>query len=67
MTISAGLVEGVEPDRFYLKLDRENDEPLTLFLRADEMLAVVWVCNGALWTAQALEVKCAVGEHGKLS
>ena len=53
---SAGLVEGIEPDTLYLRVRRDGeDEPCMLFLRPDEMQAVAWVCNGALWSAQMLE------------
>jgi len=53
---SAGLVEGIEPDTTYLQLARDGeDEPLTLFLRPDEMLAIIWVCNGTLWSQAMME------------
>jgi len=57
-TFSAGLVEGIEPDTLYLtvKCDGDDeDEPWMLFLRPDEMQAIAWICNGALWSAQMLE------------
>jgi hypothetical protein len=50
MTISSGLVEGIEPDNYYLKFDRDGEEPTTLFLREDEALAVLFVLSGALWS-----------------
>jgi len=55
--ISAGLVEGIEPDRFYLRFEREGEdrEPLTIFMRADEVAAVLFVCGGALWSAMMIE------------
>jgi hypothetical protein len=49
---SAGLVEGVDPDVLYLRLDREKGEPLTLFLRPDELQAIIWVATGALWSLE---------------
>jgi len=55
-TFSAGLVEGIEPDTVYLQLARDGeDEPLTLFLRPDEMLAITWICNGTLWSQAIME------------
>jgi len=53
-TFSAGLVEGAEPDTVYLRVRRDGEEPLTLFLRPDEVLALVWVASGALWSAEML-------------
>ena len=50
-TISAGLVRGIEPDCFYLRFERDGDEPLTIFMREDEVAAVLHVCSGALWSA----------------
>lgn len=47
---SAGLVEGIEPDTLYLRLFR-NDNDWMIFLRQDEMQAIAWICNGALWSA----------------
>lgn len=51
---SAGLVEGIEPDTLYLRLDSEEEEPLILFLRPDEMLAILSVCAGAMWSQEML-------------
>jgi len=53
-TFSAGLVTGAEPDTVYLRMERDGEEPLTLFLRPDEMLALIWVASGALWSAEML-------------
>ena len=53
---SAGLVKGIEPDTLYLQLARDGEErALTLFLRPDEMLAITWICNGALWSQVMME------------
>jgi len=49
------LVEGHAHDTIYLKLERENEEPLTLLLRRDEALAVIWLLGGALWSEQIQE------------
>lgn len=52
---SAGLVKGLEPDVFYLRLEREgNDDPLTILLRPDELMAILWVGNGALWSSEMI-------------
>ena len=56
---STGLVSDVEPDVLYLRLCKDSKEPLTLFLRRDEMQAIAWLCSGALW---ALEI---VGRKGE--
>ena len=47
---SAGLVEGIEPDTLFLRLEKAGEEPTTIFMRPDEMQAVCWVCSGALWS-----------------
>jgi len=49
---SAGLVEGHAHDTIYLKLERGIEEPLTLFLRHDEALTLIWLLSGALWSEQ---------------
>lgn len=56
MTISAGLVAGIEPDTVYLRLERDGQQATTLFLRPDEMLAVIWVASGTLWSAEMLSM-----------
>jgi len=50
--ISAGLVEGAGPDTLYLRFVRDGDEPSTFLLRPDEMMAVLHVGAGALWSAE---------------
>lgn len=54
-TISAGLVEGIEPDEFYLRFERSCGESTTIFLRVDEMLAIIHVCSGAAWSAEVID------------
>ena len=53
--ISAGLVEGIEPDTLYLRFERDGEEPMTIFARPDEFLAVMYVCSGALWSQEMLD------------
>ena len=48
--ISAGLVDGLSPDTIYLRFDRDNDKPTTLVLRPDEVMAIINVLSGALWS-----------------
>lgn len=52
--ISAGLVEGAGVDTVYLRFARGDDEPSTFLLRPDEMLAVLHVGAGALWSAEMM-------------
>ena len=52
---SAGLVTGAEPDTVYLQIEKDGAEPLTLFLRPDEVLALIWVASGALWSRDMME------------
>lgn len=50
-TFSAGAVEGIDPDTLYFMAKRDDqEEPYILFLRPDEMQAIAWLCNGALWS-----------------
>ena len=54
-SVSAGLVEGHEVDTIYLKMDHK-EKPVTLLLREDEALAIVWCLTGAVWC-------CSVQDH----
>jgi len=51
---SAGMVADAEPDTLYFRLVRDGEEPLIILLRPDEMQAIAWVCNGALWSQSVL-------------
>jgi len=55
--ISAGIIEGLEPDTIYLRFDRDNNKPTTFFLRPDESLAIIHVLSGALWSNSLLSKK----------
>jgi len=48
--ISAGFVEADGVDTVYLKLEKDGVKPTTLFLRPDELQAIVWVSSGTLWS-----------------
>lgn len=48
--ISAGLVKGLEPDTVYLRFDKDETKPTTIFLRPDEALAIIHALGGALWS-----------------
>ena len=48
----AGLVEGHEIDTVYFEIERDHAPELTMLLRSDEALALVWVLTGALWSEQ---------------
>ena len=52
---SAGLVTGIEPDTAYLRMEKDGEQPTTLFLRPDEVLALIWVASGALWSRDMME------------
>ncbi len=52
MIISSGLCEGHKFDSVYLKLKREGEAPLTLFLRRDEALTIIRLLADALWSEQ---------------
>lgn len=53
---STGLVDGLSPDTLYFMVKRDEAEPYILFLRPDEMQAMCWLCNSALWTKQMIEL-----------
>lgn len=48
----AGLVEGHKVDTLYLGIEGEGRPDLTLLLRTDEALALIWVLSGALWSEE---------------
>ena len=54
--ISAGLIEGLEPDTVYLRFDKDKIKPTTMFLRPDEALAVIYTLSGALWSQKMKEI-----------
>lgn len=63
---SAGLVKGIDPDIFYLRLRRQGeDEPLTILLRRDELMAILWVGNGALWSGEMIQRDTALAAEEK--
>jgi len=53
---SAGLVKGIEPDIFYLRIEQTDreEEPLTILLRSDELMAMIYVASSALWSAELM-------------
>ena len=53
---SAGLVEGIPPDDYFLRLKRDEEEPTTLFLRKDEAMAILFCLSGALWSKEMIEM-----------
>jgi hypothetical protein len=46
----AGLINGHPIETVYFRLQRNGEEPTTICLRTDELHAIVWVINGALWS-----------------
>ena len=59
----AGRVEGHDVDEMYFELEREGKPQLTVLLRDDEALALIWVMSGAVWSGMIGEKEKAV-EHG---
>jgi len=47
---SAGFVNGHPIDTVYLRLERNEEDPLTILLRPDEMAAIQHVTAGVLWS-----------------
>ena len=54
--ISAGLIWGLQPDTVYLRFDKDGEKPTTILLRPDEVLAVLHVLSGALWSKEIKEM-----------
>lgn len=50
--ISAGFVEGADPevDIMYLRFEKDNTLPIEIHMRPDEAAAVSWVLTGTLWS-----------------
>ena len=51
--ISGGFVEGKnkpEVDIIYVKLKKNNADPVTLLLRPDEAQMLAWVSSGVVWS-----------------
>lgn len=46
---SAGLIENHPIEQAYLKWEKDGDRGGMLMLRADELAAIAWVANGAIW------------------
>ena len=51
---SAGLVEGIPPDDYFIQVAREGEEPTYLFLRKDEVMAMLFCLSGALWSKEMI-------------
>jgi len=55
--ISAGLVEGVEPDNYYMRFDKDGMKPTTWFMTQDEATAVIHVLSSAIWSSLVFKRK----------
>ena len=53
----AGLIEDHPIEKVFLRLSYQGETPLTIYLRPDEMQALAWVMNGALWSLTMQSVK----------
>jgi len=47
---STGFVEGHPVDTLYFQAEKNGKVTTQLLLRPDEMLAIVWVMTGLLWS-----------------
>ena len=47
---AAGGIEGDPVEEVYLRWERDDGSGRMLMLRADELAAIAWVANGALWS-----------------
>lgn len=54
--ISSGLAKGLPPDPIYLRFERPGEKPTTIFLRPDEVTAVIFTLGCAMWTHQMMEI-----------
>ena len=60
---SAGEVIGHPIDTLYFRIQKDGCPDEMLLLRPDEMAAIAWVCNGAVWYVfkeQLLEIQDAL-------
>lgn len=51
--IRAGFVEGDNKPKVvttFLRLEKDGEEPTTLFLRPDEMQIIAWLAAGVIWS-----------------
>jgi hypothetical protein len=64
-TFSAGLVDGIDPDTFYLCLQRSDDGPMMIFMRPDEAAAILYVLTGAAWSAAMIDHDAALAAEVK--
>lgn len=46
----AGLLVGHPTDTLYLRYGRAQEEPTIVFLRPDEMMALIWCLSGTVWS-----------------
>lgn len=62
---AAGFIEGHAVETVYLRWGKDGDEGGMLMLTADELAAIVWVGQGAIWSGLygQREVREGVG-HG---
>ena len=47
---AAGLITGHPIETAYLRWSKDGDEGGMLMLRADELAAIAWVAQGAIWS-----------------
>jgi hypothetical protein len=43
-------------DTVYLRFERDGEEPTTLYLRPDEVMACIWLLSGVLWSKEINEI-----------
>jgi hypothetical protein len=53
---AVGLAEGYPPDTHYLWIEKEDQKPVVLLLRPDELASIAWLASGALWSKLIGEV-----------
>ena len=54
--ITSGKVTGMEPDTVWIMLERDGKEDVTLYLRPDEALSIIWLLSGTLWSASIAQL-----------
>jgi hypothetical protein len=50
--LSGGAVKNakVPEDVFYIRMEKDGEEPLTVFMRPDEIAAMAWICSGLMYS-----------------
>lgn len=54
---SAGFVYNDPIDTVYLKMEKQDTEPMIILLRPDELAAIAWCATGVLWSHEMMKLQ----------